>query len=713
MATSLVSAGVSVQIIDQSFYVSGQAATTPLIFVATADEKFQADGITPALGTFEHGIIREVTSIQQSLQLYGVPTYLTDAAGNPFHGDARNEYGLDALNKVLSVGNTAYVVRANVNLNDDVASIKSLWDRKTKDAADYLSTLVQDYIQQYNLENNFVPADTGYISTVNGTTLKTLVNEAVSDTFASYSFSSQPFQNAFIQDHSVVHPGYQDVLFDTNNGYIQLSDITGLVSANQYGADIEIVTTTGTQTFNVTILGNQATTFGDLVATLNTAIGAAGTVSLLNGRIRITSALSGVTSGVDILSDGPSGLLPLFGSLNLFMNFDTPISGTGATALNVYDSTYTTIIGTYEGLDSLISTWVSGNTVPDEFTPAEAEGLFVTAEADFEGTKEFRTYTLLGTNDAARRAAIVKALNAIIADPTTGVTAENIQYDIVGCPGYWECTNALVVLSQAVRSEVFVVGDVPFDKPALGPNGMTVWAASPARVNNYVDGYWYGHGISTNVDGAVIMSTAACTALRTIVYSDSVGEKWFAPAGTTRGTCPQLSNIGYVSGTLGTATTFVTDYLDQGTRDALYQFPININPITYIPGRGIVVLGQKTSSPVTSSLDRVNVVRLTMYIARQLRQTLFNYLFEPNDKKTWDNVKYNVDTFMNNLVQRRGLYDFLSVVDASNNTGATIDNNELHIDLYIAPEKDIEFIYLDITLVNTGTDLSGLQQVTT
>jgi len=709
MANTLVSPGVSSTLIDQSFYVSGQSDTVPLIFIATADEKFQADGITPALGTFEYGVIREVTSVQQALQLYGVPRYLYDAAGNPFHGDSRSEFGLDALIKVLGVGNRAYVIRANVNLNDDLDNVKSLWDRKLTDAADYLSTLVQQYIQQYNAENNLYPSDTNYKQSVTASELKNLVNEALADVLDMFSFSSQQFQNAFIQDHTVAHAGYQDVLFDTTNGYLQLSDVTGLDAAKQYGADVEIVSTTGTFTHAIRLTGSDAVTFGDLVDYLTAQFGADGSAQLLNGRLRLSSSLAGVTSHVEVLQDGPSGALPLFASLNLYKALDTPIDGTGANSLNVYDSTYTTIVGQYDGLDAMIDAWNSGSIVPDEFSPAEAEGVLLAASTDFESTKEFANYTSLGANDAARRAVIVQQLQAIINDPSTGATAENIQYDLVACPGYWECTNELVTLSQAVRSEVFVIGETPYDKPPLGPNGITVWSTTSNRVNNYLDAYWYGHGLSSNIDGKDILTTAAATALRTLVYSDSISEKWYAPAGTSRGICPHLSDIGYVSGTLGGPTTFVSNYLDQGTRDSLYEFPKNINPITYIPGRGILVFGQKSSSSVTSALDRINVVRLSLYIQRQLRQALFSYLFEPNDKKTWDNVKYVADTFLNGLVQRRGLYDFVTVCDESNNTPDTIDNNELIIDCYIKPTKSVEFIYLNITLVNTGTDFTQIK----
>jgi len=93
MAT-LVSAGVSVTVTDESFFIPASAPTVPLIFIATADEKTQSDGVTPAEGTYESGVIRTITSLKQSTETYGVPNFLEDSgSGAQHHGDARNEYG--------------------------------------------------------------------------------------------------------------------------------------------------------------------------------------------------------------------------------------------------------------------------------------------------------------------------------------------------------------------------------------------------------------------------------------------------------------------------------------------------------------------------------------------------------------------------------------------------------------------------------------------
>lgn len=198
--------------------------------------------------------------------------------------------------------------------------------------------------------------------------------------------------------------------------------------------------------------------------------------------------------------------------------------------------------------------------------------------------------------------------------------------------------------------------------------------------------------------------------MRVFAYNDSQSEVWFPPAGPNRGTCPHLTTVGYVSGTLGGPTTFVENFLDNGTRDELYEFPKNVNPITFIPGRGILVLGQKTTSPTISALDRVNVSRLVKFIKRQLRKALFSFLMEPNDKITRDNVKGAVDSFLATLIDRRGLYDFASICDSTNNTAETIDNNELYVDVAIKPVKAVEFIYVRVRVVRTGANI-GTQRL--
>ena len=136
-------------------------------------------------------------------------------------------------------------------------------------------------------------------------------------------------------------------------------------------------------------------------------------------------------------------------------------------------------------------------------------------------------------------------------------------------------------------------------------------------------------------------------------------------------------------------------------------YSLNINPITFLTGAGLVNFGQKTRARNASALDRINVARLVIYLRSQLKKLAKPYIFEPNDKITRDEIKAQVDSLMLELVSQRALYDFLVVCDESNNTPSRIDRNELYVDIAIEPVKAVEFIYIPLRLKNTG-EIAGL-----
>ena len=78
-------------------------------------------------------------------------------------------------------------------------------------------------------------------------------------------------------------------------------------------------------------------------------------------------------------------------------------------------------------------------------------------------------------------------------------------------------------------------------------------------------------------------------------------------------------------------------------------------------------------------------------------------MFEQNDTQTRARAKLVFERFLADILSRRGIYDFAVVCDETNNTPARIDRNELYIDVAIEPAKAVEFIYIPIRIVNTGT----------
>jgi phage tail sheath protein FI len=190
--------------------------------------------------------------------------------------------------------------------------------------------------------------------------------------------------------------------------------------------------------------------------------------------------------------------------------------------------------------------------------------------------------------------------------------------------------------------------------------------------------------------------------LRTIIRSDAVSYPWFAPAGVRRGLIDNVSSIGYVD--RNNDNVYVSIGVTNGLRDVLYRN--SINPLTVLPGVGLVAYGQKTRSASASAMDRINVARLVVYLRTVLAKLAAPFIFEPNDTITRNQVKQAFESVLNDLVAKRGLYDYLVVCDTTNNTPDRIDRNELYVDIAIKPVKAIEFVYIPVRIVNTGASLT-------
>ncbi len=360
----------------------------------------------------------------------------------------------------------------------------------------------------------------------------------------------------------------------------------------------------------------------------------------------------------------------------------------------------------------LWNTRYSTNVVKEWQEPFVANG--ITAE-EYNGSTG-RWVTVSGNNAAgnpymgseAQKIAIVRAIQSEIVS-NEQIRAEDIFFNLISAPGYVEAIDEMLALNDDRKNTGFVVADTPFTLVASG-TALQNWATNASNaLGNGDEGLvsaskyfsaWYPSGLATNVDGTDVVVPPTHMALRTLAYSDQVSYPWFAPAGLQRGVVNNAAAIGYVND----AGQFIPVRLNEGQRDILYQN--GINPIRVMPTGGIVVFGQKTRQPYASATDRINVVRLENYLRYQLNLLALPFLFEPNDTTTRKAVKDAFDRFLAELITLRALYDFLVVCDLSNNTPARIDRNELWIDIAIQPVKAIEFIYIPIRIMNTGTSLA-------
>jgi hypothetical protein len=304
----------------------------------------------------------------------------------------------------------------------------------------------------------------------------------------------------------------------------------------------------------------------------------------------------------------------------------------------------------------------------------------------------------------AQRALIVEALKAGI-DTSVQIREEFNQFNLIACPQYPELAPNMVALNNERGDTAFTVVDTPL---RLNPQEIVEFATNNGGlgratgdgllVGDAYAGTFYPSCQTTDLSGNPVVQPPSHMMIRTIIRSDEVAYPWLAPAGTRRGVVDNAAQIGYINAITG---EFVTLGVNQGLRDVLYTN--RVNPITFIPGVGITNFGNKTTTSLTSALDRINVARLVAFLRGRLNEIAKQYLFEPNDQITRDSIQSACTSLMIDLVAKRGIYDYLVVCDLSNNTPTTIDRNELYVDIAIEPVKAVEFIYIPVRIQNTGT----------
>jgi len=178
----------------------------------------------------------------------------------------------------------------------------------------------------------------------------------------------------------------------------------------------------------------------------------------------------------------------------------------------------------------------------------------------------------------------------------------------------------------------------------------------------------------------------------TMVNTDSTRDPWFSPAGFSRGSIKNTIKLAYNP--------------RQAERDELYKN--SINPIVTFAGQGSVLFGDKTLVNQPSAFDRINVRRLFIVLEKAISVAAQSSLFEINDDFTRAQFRNLVEPFLRDVKGRRGISDFKVVCDGTNNDGQVIDANQFVCDIYIKPNRSINFVQLNFVAVRTGVEFSEI-----
>jgi hypothetical protein len=267
---------------------------------------------------------------------------------------------------------------------------------------------------------------------------------------------------------------------------------------------------------------------------------------------------------------------------------------------------------------------------------------------------------------------------------------DEYKYNVITTPGllYEESTHKTRLDELIADLQVRTDAIAPIDLVGYGTPVASVPAQSNALNTSYAAAYWPWVLVNDLQTGKAVWCPASTIIPSVYIFNDNSTAAWFAPAGLTRGTMPNV--------------ILPERTLPRSDRDTLYE--AKINPIVKFPQTGVAVYGQKTLQSVASATDRVNVRRLLITLKNFISNVAQGLVFEPNSLATRNAFLAVVIPYMELVQQRQGVYAFKVVMDDTNNGPEVIDRNELRGAIYLQPVKTAEFVVLDFNVLPTGAE---------
>lgn len=381
-------------------------------------------------------------------------------------------------------------------------------------------------------------------------------------------------------------------------------------------------------------------------------------------------------------------------SLEFLLNTDIDNNNSDYVNALILSSTvdYVGIPNNFADKTSVSASYVYGGaTVSDKSARfvKPVEGTFSFAN----GNSGYATDAEDGDSDAASLIGTATAKTGLYALDDDSL---NISIGIVPGITNQSVQNALITLAETSKNFVAVVAP-PY---ALGSvqaavdwmNGKSGSTGRSAAINNsYAAVYWPWVQVFNPIAGADEWYDPSIFAVRQMVFTDSVAEPWFAPAGPRRGRLTKPVDVEFA--------------LNEGDKGVLYAN--NINYIEKESGYGIMIGGQKTAQRLPTALDRVNVRRLLVYVRKTLLRLGKPFQFEPNDSLLWEEIEDALNPFISDLTARRAIVAGAVKCDATTNTPLRVDRNEVWTSVSIKPVKAAEWVVFEVNVTNQSATING------
>ena len=91
---------------------------------------------------------------------------------------------------------------------------------------------------------------------------------------------------------------------------------------------------------------------------------------------------------------------------------------------------------------------------------------------------------------------------------------------------------------------------------------------------------------------------------------------------------------------------------------------------------------------------------MVCWIKQQARIIANHYKYEPHTTSVRNGFKGEITTLLDRVKRTDGISDYRVICDTSNNTIETIDRHELWCKIAIKPIRAIEYIVIDLDIIN-------------
>lgn len=155
--------------------------------------------------------------------------------------------------------------------------------------------------------------------------------------------------------------------------------------------------------------------------------------------------------------------------------------------------------------------------------------------------------------------------------------------------------------------------------------------------------------------------------------------------------------------TFGVVTNFTESQVGE-------LYAANINTLKAVPGGGVIVNGARTLKK-TDLTKYIPVRRSLNFIKANTQQLTQFAVFEPNGERLWADISAKVSNFLSSFWATGGLRGanagqaYYVLCNSTNNTAATIENGEVHVEVGVALQTPAEFVVINISQFVGGTQV--------